>query len=833
MIKKILILFVIATITQSLSSKPIDQEKALSLAKEFYKSQENTQIRGNNDSDLSLIYACKDLQLRGENDNAYYYIFNKTNEEGFIIISGDDKVKTVLGYSDKCNYDPDNLPDNLRYLLNRYEEEIKLIINKENKISGYPHAILSSNKDYKEAIEPLLGGITWNQDSPYNELCPIDKGGKTYTGCVATAMAQIMRYHKWPQQGRGSKRYRTGTNGFYLSVDFSQSIYDWENMREKYSDSSTEEEKNAVARLMYDCGVAVGMDYTSSGSGALSEYIPKALIDFFNYDPNIQYHDRMFYTSQEWMNLIKEELNNQRPVYISGRSSSSGHAFVCDGYDTNNLFHINWGWGGVSNGYFEISTLNPSQQGIGGGTGGYSILQSVITGIQKPTDSSKPSYNLALTTDLISEQDLISRNDEFMVSTYVLYNYGCNNFEGKVGIGLYQGDDLKETFAVEDVSVEAFGFIEQYFWHDIVIPNTIPEGSYRIYGIYKPEGSENWQKLNKEQFVIDCLDLTISNEQVAISSPDYENVNLSIPTDGLKVMGNIYQDRSARFSLKVDNAGKEVNTSVCIIIFKENDPENAVVIAQEGVTIPENESVNLEFSANIPFEAGEYYIQAAYTTIFYIYSFEGDSFKPITILDTPSESSKLLIEGDMIINKTDFIQGESLELTASIKNKGGYYGDKLYAFIFREGETGSSNYIPVDAFIEKDETVSFQFNKTIDEEPGNYRIQLAYLENGNPYLIPGGNNIIGYRITGTDNISSTNIQDFIIYPNPAEDYLYITYKAPVTSIQVFNLSGKELIRKHPDASGNCIIPVNQLNSGVYILQITTDKETKTKKFIKK
>ncbi len=833
MIKKVLILSIIAIVSQSLFSKPIDQETALLLAKEFYQKQKNSRMRTNNDFDLSLVYTSKDIQLRGQSDNTYYYIFNKTNEEGFIIISGDDKVKTVLGYSDRGNYDPENLPDNLKYLLNRYEEEIKLIIKEDNNKIQYPYDFLSRDKKYKENIEPLLGQIAWNQDSPYNSLCPVDKSGKAVTGCVATAMAQIMRYHKWPQQGKGEKKYRTRTNRINLSVDFSKSIYDWESMTERYSNNSTDKEINAVARLMYDCGVAVEMDYTSQASGALSESVPEALINFFDYDPNLQFHDRMFYTSQEWMNLVKEELNNNRPVYISAQSSSSAHAFVCDGYDSNNLFHINWGWGGVSNGYFEISTLNPSQQGIGGGSGGYNILQSVITGIQPPTDNSKPSYKLALTGNLLSEQTQISRGDKFTVSTLYLCNYGCNDFNGQIGIGLYQGDNLKRTFAVENVSLEGFGLIEQYFWRDIILDSDIPEGTYRIYGIYKPEGSESWQHLKKEQFAIDCLDLFISNEDIRISSPDYEGAALSIPTDGLKAMGNIYQNKSARFSLQIDNAGKEVNTVVWILIFAKDNPNDFEIIAQEGITIPENKSITLELSGHVPFEAGEYYVQAMHTNFIYIYGFEGESFGPITILDTPSESPKLLIEGDMTINKTDFIQGESLELTASIKNKGGYYGDQLYAFIFREGEASSSNYIPANAFIEKDETASFRFNKTTDEEPGNYRIQIAYNENGHLYLIPGGNNIIGYRITGTDNISSTNIQDFIIYPNPVEDYLYITYKVPAKSIQIFNLSGKELIRKYPDTSENCIIPVNQLNSGVYILQITTDKETKTKKFIKK
>ena len=198
-------------------------------------------------------------------------------------------------------------------------------------------------------------------------------------------MAQVMKYHNWPEKGVGSNSY--SWNGTTLSLDFSAITYDWGNMLDSYGTAATDAQKNAVATLMYSCGVSVNMNYSPSASGASSLYAARALVDNFNYDGSLQYLLREYYTLDDWEDEVYGSLAEGCPVLYGGQSSNGGHEFVCDGYSQDGFFHFNWGWGGMSDGYFKLTSLNPGSQGIGGaGSGaGYNFGQDIIVGI-KPFD---------------------------------------------------------------------------------------------------------------------------------------------------------------------------------------------------------------------------------------------------------------------------------------------------------------------------------------------------------------------------------------------------------------------------------------------------------------
>lgn len=186
------------------------------------------------------------------------------------------------------------------------------------------------------------------------------------TGCVATAMAQVINYHKYPEKGIGSNSYTTTTSGLSVSFNFGATTFDWDNMADIYSLSSTAEQKTAVATLMKACGVSVNMDYGTGASGAMSAFVPAALVNYFGYDKATAYRERIWFSGQEWEDLVYNELATVGPVYYGGTTArNEGHAFVCDGYRADGFFHINWGWGGQSNGYFRLSALDPSSHGIG------------------------------------------------------------------------------------------------------------------------------------------------------------------------------------------------------------------------------------------------------------------------------------------------------------------------------------------------------------------------------------------------------------------------------------------------------------------------------------
>ena len=363
--------------------------------------------------------------LSNESGFPNLYIFNA--ESGFVVMAADDRVQPILGYSLTGKFVAENMPANVSDWLQGYNDEIQYAI--DNKLK----ATSKTTKLWKELIEgnakaaiatvilATLIQTKWNQKKYYNSLCPaISDGpdGHAYTGCTATSMAQIMKYHNYPSKGIGSHSY--SWNGQNLTADFGATTYDWNNMVNHYNyyydDNGTlhwlstpsSTEIIAVATLMYHCGVSANMNYSSSGSGASLYNAANALKYYFNYNTNLECKAKSSYEDDEWKDMIKNELNASRPLQYAGYNpeGSGGHAFVCDGYDNADYFHFNWGWAGHYDGYFSLSNLdtgaNSSDPGAGNGV--YTRDQEAIFGIQPVQCSASAPYNL--TYSLSGIQDL-------------------------------------------------------------------------------------------------------------------------------------------------------------------------------------------------------------------------------------------------------------------------------------------------------------------------------------------------------------------------------------------------------------------------------------------
>ena len=310
-------------------------------------------------SSLQLTYTST---FKGNNT---YYVFNKGNEQGYLILSADDCMPAVLGVVEGNSFDYDKLPDNMKWWLSQYDVSISSYSAK-----GRKYASSSTAKKAKKDIEPLLGDIQWNQWAPYNMLCPVMGKMEAPTGCVATAMAQVMGMYQWPKRGYGKNEYQMfapsyDEEGNYvhgeltMARDFTQSKYKWEKILPQYDGYESEEENLAIAQLMYDCGISINMEYKSSGSASDLPEVVNALVKNFSYDKNIRIEYRKFYDDDVWENMLYENLSNGMPLVCSGQDGKTffeGHAFVCDGYMVDgNLFHFNWGWGGNADGYFFLS----------------------------------------------------------------------------------------------------------------------------------------------------------------------------------------------------------------------------------------------------------------------------------------------------------------------------------------------------------------------------------------------------------------------------------------------------------------------------------------------
>ena len=292
-------------------------------------------------------------------------------QKGFVILSNDDVLPEVLAISDG-NFS-DNTNENFRWWLNTVEA-----IGRECIAEGIiPEAVTAPDPDsFPDEVEPLVT-THWDQGTPYNNYCPTKYGQRSVTGCVATALAQVLNYHKYPENGVGTLS-RTYFGNTY-TANYGETTYDFANMLDEYNYGYNDVQADAVATLMLHCGLAVDMDYSPSGSGAYSDVAAQGMRRYFGIE-TAECHNRSDYSTAEWKNLIYNELANGHPMYYSGIDAISyngGHAFVCDGYNEQGLLHINWGWSGSDDGYYNMDLLNPS---------GYkfSIQQDVIIGLYDP-----------------------------------------------------------------------------------------------------------------------------------------------------------------------------------------------------------------------------------------------------------------------------------------------------------------------------------------------------------------------------------------------------------------------------------------------------------------
>ena len=327
----------------TLQAKPVDATKAQRLGQNYVEQKLD------NPCQLNLAYT-----FQSENSTATAYVFNFGH--GFVVVSADDCYHPILGYSENGNFNYDNAPDGLLFMLGEVSREIAHCVA-ENIVQSSDITCQWKNLEAfgvlnPEKSIPLVGPLVqtkWNQDAPYNMYVP----NGWPTGCVATAMAQLMKYWEWPVQGTGEHSYQWG--GQILSANFGETTYDWANMLNVYSTGNiTPENREAVAVLMSHCGISVNMMYAPDGSGAFSADVPVAINEYFSYSDQATYIGKTGHTYDEWVVLLKSNIDQQIPLYYSGQSPDGGHAFVCDGYNNDGLFHFNWGWGGSSDGWFLI-----------------------------------------------------------------------------------------------------------------------------------------------------------------------------------------------------------------------------------------------------------------------------------------------------------------------------------------------------------------------------------------------------------------------------------------------------------------------------------------------
>ena len=510
----------------NVSAAPIDVEQARQVVENFRKKAARGGMRRAPMAKGRLNH-CYTKRTQAGTPAVYAF----TNEGGgFALVAADDAVASVLGYSDTGTFDPDNIPDGLQYLLDEYAKGIAAAGPRKanEQLPEPPYEV-----EETEQLGPLLE-TKWGQMRPYNLQSPLSIVGNAATGCMTTAIAQIMRYHKWPEQGYGSCEFdvNEGYNTIFTVRDYYTRHYNWDVMYPHTSQYTMRDEKNydtnavdvaSVSQLMFDIGVGLSTDYTISGvSSAVEVRIIPMLTSYFNYDPGLEFVTLSKTTPEAFNHMLIEELQASRPVYLQGGPLGYGHAFVCDGYNGQGHFHINWGWEGKSDGYYLITGLTPAQQGTGGGSSsGYSENLKMLRHIM-PYDGVAPRPQFKINRYSV-EADA---NGNYLAAQFGVTK--DRNIRGQLGVLVIDTEGNGKLFWDKDggyTQINTAGTEGAYYdFHVNVDPSWTAPGT-RVYYIYKECGDPQWRYVKDGGNNYCCIKFGLSGGNIVAehntSEPNY------------------------------------------------------------------------------------------------------------------------------------------------------------------------------------------------------------------------------------------------------------------------------------------------------------------------
>ena len=588
--------------TASSLATPISESEALQRAIAFMQQRGKT---------IDLPSNVRRAPTQGTGNTAEaYYVFNLQDEGGFVVVSGDDRTPAILGYADSGSFNVDDIPDGLRYLLGQYADEMAWL-------DAHPeyaeHDVAASRAaSVRQPVAPLLQS-RWDQVAPYNNLCPEVDNERTVTGCVATSIAQVMYYYKWPQQQTATIPGYTTRDLEIPMKELDPIYFDWDKMTDTYDNSASSESGNAVAQLMLYCGQAVHMNYNvaSTGGSSANSGTPVGMLKaYFGYDAD--FVQRKHYTYQQWVDLIYDEVVETRPVVFSGQSVGGGHSFVCDGYDSGDYFHINWGWSGAGNGYFRLSAFNPYEQGVGGSStlDGFSYSQDAVIGIVPRDAGSISPKRITLETLQLNSSGSITtktynrKNDAFTGINlyYTVCSYLFEETIFDVSVQLFDSNGGFVAYLSQTNTEMAYNtnYSTTYSTTDnnaLSIPADLVDGSYYIKVMCRQnDTNEEWQ---------DCYDGPQLQIEAIVSG---NKLTLNAPF----VNGSGSRPRSATLNVSEQNpkVGYELEVIASVTGYKSDYHGNLFLYVDgkrkmgKTVDIPAGKTVDVRF-VYTPDEAGE------------------------------------------------------------------------------------------------------------------------------------------------------------------------------------------------------------------------------------
>lgn len=667
-----------------------------------------------------------------------YYVFPNGEGKGFTVVSGDDRLPEVVGYSDKGTYDEENLPSNYVGFMKAYEEMVGQLDNGDSRASASiaEAKALRSSGYQQPAVAPLLGNIQWNQMIPYNNMCPMyNSTNRSVTGCVATAMAQVMMYYQYPKILQANiPAYVSRTKNLSIPQINQGEKYDWANMLPKYASyeplNYTDAQATAVAKLMYHCGAACEMDYGPS-SGA--NVTPAILSTYFGYDSDLmQDLNRDVFTLAEWSQIMDKELSARRPILYSGRSSGGGHEFVCDGTDGNGLYHINWGWGGYQDGYFDVTILNPDKGGAGSGNApdGYNQSCSMIIGIAPDNGKvDEPLVEVAPVVMLGSGYSTLGFikstrskvTDTFRVTTNnLLSNQSAKDFTGYFAYGIQQADGtytpLSSSRSISIKHPEPDGSTYRPNIRLFQFDYAFPVGKTTLYGLYSTDQKE-WKRcgyLYMTPFVVEATERTIDLAKTPLSAD-------------IVAQDELLSEQDNTLMLTVSNDADFEHLGLIKVYTSTTNEKPSDPSEQIYFTIPSKSSSTREVSVTP--SAGDLYV--------WVTNDKGEDLmemKKFTV--TQSTAPKLVLVGketNAIPNvyetenayyysykvKGPKTNASKAVFSYKIRNDGGSYQAKFETYVYAFGENRVNNGQILSIRIKSGETATLNVEASPEDYGGN------------------------------------------------------------------------------------------------------------------
>ncbi|WP_310559996.1 thiol protease/hemagglutinin PrtT [Flavobacterium sp.] len=803
-------------------------------------------------------------------------VFN-VNSNGFVIVAADDTVTPILGYSTEGNFDPNNVPQNVAKWIEGYKNEIQSIIEqsiqpttdiKENwKRLKNGNSVNTTSQFKSNDTSKIMLGVApliktkWDQSPYYNALCPIDAQAneQTVTGCVATAMAQVMKYWNYPATGSGFHSYNHSKYGT-LSANYGNTTYQWSSMPNSVNSTNT-----AVAKLMYDVGVSVDMGYGIGSTGGSSAYVISsqspltncseyALKTYFGYKNTLQGVQRVNYNDTQWLNLLKMEFNGGRPIIYAGFGAGGGHCFAADGFDNSDFIHFNWGWAGRYDGYFRINALNPDGLGTGGGSGGYNSGHQAIIGIEPP--SSAITFNLALNNNLTPSATTINYGNLFSVSTNIKNN-GTNTFAGDYTVAIFDSNNNFVDYVETKTNYSLPG--GNTYTNNLVFSNaglfSMLPGTYTL-GLYFKATGGDWKIVQNSG--------SFSNfTKISVVNPNSVKLNSAMV---VSPSTTLTQGLNASVNLNILNSG----TATFIGQYKVGLYNLDGTFVQDIGTYNESSGLPTDYTYNAPYlkftsaitaNPGSYLIALQHKSSTGDWELTGSTSTFLNPINVTVIKAPFL--ADVYEDNDTFVKSYSLPLTfsgntATVNTVGSnahigtdvdYYKLQLpngynYTIIPRLQDSYSSDdgkTYTLDALFSYS-TDGITWSEAYDDViPGNITKNnggTIYLKTAPYFQGNAGSYLLNLNIARTValGINQNEFANSIkVYPIPATDFVTINtnnFVGKLNTIDLVNIQGQKIFTYDIDNKSNIFnLPVSNFSEGTYFLQFHTANEIATKKII--